>query len=246
MWIKGQTLWPLFDLARWDEILQIADELISWERVHGRSYFGAMALSSKAQVLVRRGAVDEAAPLAEEFLPRAREIGDPQVLSPALVVAALTEQARGKFAAALTMVEELAETTRDPFRANQVTDAVRICSAAGQLPLARKMLDAVPVAMARHRHALLTGQAVVSEAEGNFDQASERYAEAAEGWKDYGHVPEQALALLGHGRCLVTLGQPGADQPLRDARNLFAGMDYEPALAETEALLEQTAATPTS
>jgi hypothetical protein len=31
--------------------------------------------------------------------------------------------------------------------------------------------------------------------------------------------------------------KPEAEQPLREARELFASMGYEPALAETEALL---------
>jgi tetratricopeptide (TPR) repeat protein len=244
MWIKGQTLWALLDLGEWEDLLRTADELISWERAHGRSYFGVMALSYKAQVLVRQGAVDEAASLAVEFLPRARSIEDPQILAPALAVAALIEQALGRVSAALSLVDELEQATRDPFRANHVADAVRICSAGGRLPLARKLLDEVPVAMARHRHALVTGEAVLAEAAGNFEQAAERYAEAVERWRDYGLVPEQALALLGRGRCLVTLGRAGAEQPLRDARDLFAAMGYNPALAETEALLEQTAAAP--
>ena len=51
---------------------------------------------------------------------------------------------------------------------------------------------------------------------------------------------------LGQGRCLLALNRPGAEQPLREARDLFAAMGYKPALAETEALLEQTAAAPAS
>ena len=65
------------------------------------------------------------------------------------------------------------------------------------------------------------------------------YAEAAERWLDFGNVPERAYALLGQGRCLTALGQPEAREPLREARELFASMGYQPALAETETLLEQ-------
>jgi hypothetical protein len=50
-------------------------------------------------------------------------------------------------------------------------------------------------------------------------------------------VPERAYALLGQGRCLAALGKPEAEEPLREARELFASMGYKPALAETEALL---------
>jgi hypothetical protein len=52
-------------------------------------------------------------------------------------------------------------------------------------------------------------------------------------------VPERAYALLGQGRCLAALGKPEAEAPLRKARELFASMGYEPALAETDELLTQ-------
>ena len=39
-------------------------------------------------------------------------------------------------------------------------------------------------------------------------------------------------------------GDPAAEQPLREAADLFSSMGYRPALAETEALLEQTNALP--
>jgi tetratricopeptide (TPR) repeat protein len=245
-WTRAQTVWALFDMGEWEELLRMADELISWEEAHGESYVGGLALPYKAHVLVRSGRVEEAAGLVEEFLPRARSIDDPQVLAPVLAVAALVEQARGGNRAATNLVEELARTTRDPFRANQVADAVRICATAGQLPLAKHLLDDVPVAMTRHRNVRLAGGAVVAEAEGDLGEAAEAYAEAADRWRDYGHVPERALALLGQGRCLLALGRAGAEEPLREARDLLVGMGYQTALAEAEGLLEQTAASPAS
>ena len=39
------------------------------------------------------------------------------------------------------------------------------------------------------------------------------------------------------GRCLHALADAGAEAPLAEARELFASMGYEPALAETEKLL---------
>jgi hypothetical protein len=55
-------------------------------------------------------------------------------------------------------------------------------------------------------------------------------------------VPERAYALLGEGRCLRALERPEAEQPLREAQKLFATMGYAPALADTEALLQQAEA----
>jgi len=52
-------------------------------------------------------------------------------------------------------------------------------------------------------------------------------------------VTKLAYALLGQGRCLLALGDGGADRPLTEARDLFASMGYEPMLAETEALITE-------
>jgi hypothetical protein len=37
-----------------------------------------------------------------------------------------------------------------------------------------------------------------------------------------------AYALLGQGRCLAALGKPEAEEPLREAKELFASMGYGP------------------
>jgi class 3 adenylate cyclase len=68
-------------------------------------------------------------------------------------------------------------------------------------------------------------------------EAALQYADAAERWRGFGNVPEQAYALLGHGRCLAALRDPNAAEPLRQARGLFESLGYRPALEETEALL---------
>ena len=77
---------------------------------------------------------------------------------------------------------------------------------------------------------------------GDHSEAAELYAEAAPRWRDFGNVPERAYALLGRGRCLVGARQARGGEPLREARELFASMGYEPALAETEALLGESEA----
>jgi hypothetical protein len=74
---------------------------------------------------------------------------------------------------------------------------------------------------------------------GNSAEAATLYADAARQWHEFGNVPERAYALLGQGRCLRALGDPEAEQPLTEAREMFASIGYKPALAETEALLSQ-------
>ena len=73
--------------------------------------------------------------------------------------------------------------------------------------------------------------------------AAATYSDAAGRWERFGVVPEQAFALLGQGRCLVGLGRPAEAQPvLRVARALFERLGADPALAETDALLERATA----
>jgi class 3 adenylate cyclase/tetratricopeptide (TPR) repeat protein len=240
LWMKGQMLWLLFDAGEWEELLAVADELISWERANGRSYFGVMALSYKAQVLARQGAADDAAALRDEFLPRARDIDDAQILVPALAIGALIDEVRGQSAGALSLIEEFGEATHDhlPYRANHIADAVRICLAHGRVAFASELLQHVPVALPRHTYARLTAEAVVAEFEGDREEATARYVEAADGWKDYGFVLERGLALLGAGRCFVAIGRyDEATSPLQLAHELFAGVGAEPLLHESDALL---------
>jgi len=73
-------------------------------------------------------------------------------------------------------------------------------------------------------------------------RAAADYAEAADRWERFGNEHERAYALLGHGRCLVALGELGAEHPLREAYKLFESMGYEPASTETETVLERAAA----
>jgi hypothetical protein len=91
-------------------------------------------------------------------------------------------------------------------------------------------------------HAVCAARAQLAEHAGDHARAATIYAEAAAGWQEFGNVPERAHALLGQGRCLIALGDSAAEQPLRQAAELFSSMGYRPALAETEALLEQTTA----
>jgi hypothetical protein len=72
------------------------------------------------------------------------------------------------------------------------------------------------------------------------------HADAAARWKEFGNVPERAYALQGRGRCLLALGEPGSEEPLREAHELFASMGYKPALSETDALLDQVTPAPAS
>ena len=240
MWARTETLWPLFDLGHWDELLHIARELVEWDRREGGGQVTVVALTYMAYVLVCRGEVSQAHGLAAEFLPRSREIRDPQVLVPALAVVSLIEHSRGNHVTAVRLVEEIEEVTRDRpvFRARHLPELLRVCVAAGSIRLAESLLRMEAHPAARHRHAVLTGRAVLAEAQGRPEEASALYEEAAERWVDYGFALEHGRAALGAGRCLVAVGRHReAVRRLVEARKAFAALQTGPVLAEVDSIL---------
>jgi class 3 adenylate cyclase/tetratricopeptide (TPR) repeat protein len=244
LWTKGETLWMLFDLGDWDELLRVADELITWDRLRGGTYFGVMALSYKAQVLLRRGRVEEAASLSDEFLARARKIGDPQILAPALVVAALIRHAKGDDAAALSLIKEFCTVVPTSiYRSEQLHEAVRLCVVTGALNLAESLVEESEPALVRLRHGRLTARATLAEAHGKLEEAAELYADAERRWAEYGFALGRAQALLGAGRCLLALGRrEEAEATLADSREVFDALGAGPLIAQVDGLVQTTSA----
>ena len=73
------------------------------------------------------------------------------------------------------------------------------------------------------------------EAEGRHEIAADMFTDAAARWQEFGVPYEEAQALLGQGRCLVTLGRaPEAAAPLAAAREIFARLGAGPRSTETD------------
>jgi class 3 adenylate cyclase/tetratricopeptide (TPR) repeat protein len=241
MWLRASTLGPLLDLGRWEEAVALADEAIAWDLAHGGDYLAIGCRRYVVLVLTWQGDLIAARDLAMRVLPRARQIDDLQQLVPALVIAALFEQATGDKAAALTLVEEAAQLTADRagghrFLGQYVADMVRV--AAGPAPaLAHDLVATAQPTATRYRLARTTASAVLSEATGDRETAATLYAEAATGWTTYGQVLEHALALLGRGRCLTSLRHPDAAPVLRAAHHHLTTLGARPSATEAAALL---------
>jgi tetratricopeptide (TPR) repeat protein len=244
MWLRASTLGPLLDLGRWEEAVALADEAIAWDLAHGGDYLAIGCRRYVTLVLAWQGDLIAARDLAGRVLPRAREIDDLQQLVPALVNAALVEQASGDRAAALALVEEAARLTAERaggrrFLGQHLADMVRV--AAGPAPaLARDLVDDAEATATRYRLTAATARAVLAEATGEPEPAAAHYAEAAAGWSAYGQVLEHALALLGQGRCLAQLGHPDATPVLRVAHHHLESLGARPPAAEASALLQST------
>jgi class 3 adenylate cyclase/tetratricopeptide (TPR) repeat protein len=245
MWTSAESLWMLFEAGDWDELLRRADRLIEWDRGPGGSPIGVIALTEKARVLVHRGQVREAAALEDDFLPRARQIGDPQVLVPALTAGALIERARGDLRKAVRLLEELDRATPAgaPDRAVALPNALRICAVAKAIGLGERLIEALAENTTRADHVVVTADAALTEDRGELERAAEQYAEAAERWGEFGFVLERGHALFGAGRSLLGLGRRReAVVKLEEAREIFAWLQARPLVTEADAFVEQAAA----
>jgi hypothetical protein len=130
----------------------------------------------------------------------ARQVGDLQVQAPVFVTAAIVEPAEGDGAHAVEHVREFEETTRDgptEYRELQSPEVIRLCLARGEVELAAQVLGDRPVHVARTRHAVVTGKALLAEANGDLEVAVRLFADAAEAWASYGDPFERAHALDG-------------------------------------------------
>ncbi|MDX6496293.1 MAG: hypothetical protein QOE17_2279, partial [Gaiellales bacterium] len=120
---------------------------------------------------------------------------------------------------------------------------VRLAITLGQLSIADQFTAGYEPHTPYAHHALVAATAALAEARGDHQTAADTYADAARRWEEFGVTPEHAHALQGHGRCLITLGHPSEAAPiLHHARELFDRLSATPALAETDALLQDATA----
>ncbi len=236
----------LAELGRAEEALGRADRLAAIAEASGDMH---SLLELRAGELASRVARGERPGRAEVdwLIQVARTIGAADVSAFALASAsaALASHTPERTCSLLGELEQAAGTRESPYYARHLPAMLRTALAAGDAELAKRLADGLKLRYPLDEHALCAARAQLAEHDGDHAEAASRYAEAAARWQEFGNVPERAYALLGQGRCLRALGKTDAEEPLRQARDLFASMGYKPALAETEVLLEQTA-TPAS
>lgn len=227
-WTKAETLWMLFDAGSWDELLQVAGEVITWDRRHGGNQVGVIASTHRALVFAWRGELAAAGEQLETQLGPAREIGDPDVLVPALATAALVAVENGDHGRGIGMLRELSEATLDKplWRARDLPTALWLCARTGAIELGARLLEGAADAPRRARLCRITGTALLDEAGGRHEDALVAFRDAAEGWRRFGAPVFRALAQLGEARCLEHLGHAG-DDARQEARGIAAVLGAE-------------------
>ena len=235
----------LVELGRREEALERARALAAAAEASGGTWVLMWVRALELATHIARGEAEGTSDIADWLVEAARTHASPDVtievlaaVAAARLAAAEPDQAR----AVLGEIEQTPGARVFPYYARQLGAMLRTALAAGDPDLAERLASGLEPRYPVREHALCAARAQLAEHTGNHADAATLYAEAATRWQQFGNVPERAYALLGQGRCLVALADPAAEQPLRQAAELFSSMGYRPTLTETNALLEQTTA----
>lgn len=119
---------------------------------------------------------------------------------------------------------------------------LRTAVLAGDEDMAKRMAKRMPAERDFERCSLASYSSLKAERAGDLDGAAELYWTAAGLWRKLGVPYEEALALLGQGRCLASMDRrPDAVPTLTAARETFSRLDARPVLAEAEKLIAESA-----
>jgi len=227
------------ELGRLEQALHQAGMLVPLLRESSNVIVLVHLRATQARALVERGT--EASEAAEEAVRLARDSEDPLQLATASWGAVPALIAAGDARTVRELLDEVADGDihDNPEYATVLPALARAAAALAERHLIARLLERAPNTLSVQQHALAAAQAIQAEIGGKHAAAAGLYADAAERWGQFTNVLEQAHALLGQGRCLFALGDPTADQPLREARRLFDRMGARPGVAECEALIAQ-------
>jgi class 3 adenylate cyclase/tetratricopeptide (TPR) repeat protein len=238
-WLEADCPGLLVELGRPEEALERAGRLAAEHEASGQTHLLIWVRALELATRLARGETQEPG-MAQWLVETARATTTTNVTIEALAAAAAARHAAGVHDEARSLLSELERVpgARDtPYYARRLTAMIRTALPARDPELAERLAGGLEPRYPLRKHALCTARAQLAEHAGDHADAVTLYEEAAARWKEFGNVPERAYALLGRGRCLAALGRAEAEEPLREARELFASMGYKPALAETEALL---------
>jgi class 3 adenylate cyclase/tetratricopeptide (TPR) repeat protein len=240
MALRSSMVSVLFELGEWDEVLQLAAEVVEAARRSGSGYDEVWAEADRARVLAYRKG-ESARQFCESVLERARPLENAPLVLQAALAAAVARLATGDRPGTSALVREVLDMTSEDaeVRADDLPTLSRLAVDSGARDLAIELLEGMEDhRLERYRLALMSARAVVDEARGELQAALDGYDEAAGAWARWGHSVEKAYALLGSGRCLIGLGRTEeARDRLGAARTMFARLGAGQPLAELDALL---------
>jgi class 3 adenylate cyclase/tetratricopeptide (TPR) repeat protein len=245
LWMKTGLLNNLLAVGEWDRIETDAVPLA--ERLES----GGMVIPliwvrlAMGRMFLMRGERQKADPLIEWALEAARTAGGADERPAAFTLAALGRLWAGQPERArelLNEVDRMGLHANDSYVAT-LPELVHTALAVGDPGLAERLAVGAQPLFHLHENALLSVQALLTEARGSAKEAADLFARAADRWGAFGDVWERAQALLNRGRCLLAVGDPHtAARVLEEARAIFVRLGARPSTAETDALLERAMA----
>jgi hypothetical protein len=238
----------LAELGRVEEALERAAGLAAALEAQGVTHLLVELRSVELASRLARGNQERSGEAADWLVVASRASGAADLVVIAFPPAAAAQVAIEAPEHASALLDELhaAPGTETPYYARQLALMVRTSLSVGDPTLAERLTQKLERRYPLDEHAVCAARAQLAEHAGELDEAAALYAESARRWQEFGNVPERAYALLGQGRCLRALGRPGAEEPLLEARELFASMGYAPMVAEADGLLRPTQFVPAS
>jgi class 3 adenylate cyclase/tetratricopeptide (TPR) repeat protein len=231
--LRGERVVARYWMGLWDEAWRLAEEMLAEAAGGSPSYMDVQARQVKARIGLARGQV-EAYEESVGALDRARSIGDPQVLYPALAFAARAAQETQRLDEAVSLIEELLSLWRD--RRGTVLQSHL-----------QSFVDAAEVLYALGRGSELEAAATAAQVQTRWIDAATAYVRgdlqrAAEIYSEIGSLPDEGFARLRAAEALIRAGRrPEGDRELDRALTFFRSVDAKAYLREGEALLAQTA-----
>jgi hypothetical protein len=190
-----------------------------------------------------QGDLDQAAAHLDWLVETVRRTGIPERAYFGLAASASARAALGERQAAVALLHEIAGLTESLHLAVLLPSMVRTALSCADPELAERLVADMTPRTPYAEHALVAARAAIAEAARDLESAVERYTDAAERWEAFGHLLEQAFALLGQGRCLLALSRAGEGaEVLRSAREVFASLGARPAVEEIDDLLAPSTA----
>jgi class 3 adenylate cyclase len=190
-WSKAAALELLYELGRWDELLERAAPLAADSRMDV-SLVVAVDLWTSAVRLWRREDVGD----LSDQLERARTVQELQVLAPALAFAALATDRIGDRGRAAALTQEFETLTRGKaamYRSGYAPAIARLAIALDRRDVADDLVRHVERATPRDALLMDTADAVVADADESV------WAALEERWAAYGCPLEQAFAAIAAG-----------------------------------------------
>ncbi len=224
--IRSSRLHPLLEVGRLADVVRLAERILP--RLEASGDLNAVeARAGRARALLELGrpALDE----AERALVTAGPL-DRETFALAACPAAMARQVVGDSGGARRLLAELAargdfaDSTEYPPR---LPALVRTAVAAGDPALGSRLAGLAGAALPVARHAIVSAEGLLRQADGDHAGAADAFTEAAAGWGAFGNALEEAYALLGLAGNLAAQGA-AYDEPLRRATGLFARMEGRP------------------